>query len=656
MSETSKQAGRMSPVVDPAAKAAFTKLLLRDFHALDALLRERRLEKDVVRIGYELELNFLDQNCEPACVGCDITKALDDPRFTTEFARFNLEINSCPALLNGNCFGAMEAELETALAAVKLEAAKHNCSVLLTGIVPTLKTSHISPEALTPEPRYQALHEIRRTLKGKHYEYRIQGIDELFTRDNIALFAGSVTSFQVHLQLDPDDLVDPYNWAQLLAGPLLANSANSPLFLGKRLWQETRIELFERATDTRVPDSDGTRNLPRVFFGNKWVEESVLELLQEDIIGFDPVFTSSEVEDPAEALAAQRSPRLDAWTLFNGSIYRWNRLCYGRLDGKASLRIENRMLPAGPTVVDMVANAAFWTGAMAGLPQRYRQVQKRLDFALVKENFFKAARFGLDVKFGWFDGPVSARELILDELLPLAHAGLQKLGIDDEEGERLLGVIRERTETGRTGAHWMLSSFAALQKNASPDQALHSLTAGMLARQHSGLPVHRWEPVDALEDGNGARRICPVHKVMTSALYKVKVNDAVDLTTHLMHWKKIGHVPVEDDNGDFVGMITRNTLIDFLSSSGEPYQGLKAAELMTSAAVVIGPDTPLRHAIALMLKHATTFLPVVINKRIIGLITEHDIVKVADVLMAGCQQSDQSAGPGASPGSVPDQA
>src|SRR5690606_29508710 len=170
------------------------------------------------------------------------------------FSRFNLEINTEPALLRGECFAALELELSSVLDDIKRAAARHDCRVLLTGIIPTLNTSHIMPEALTPEPRYKALHDIRRGLKGEQFAYRIQGIDELLTRDNIALFAGCGTSFQAHLQSPASDMVDRYNWAQMIAGPVLAMATNSPLFLGKRLWQETRIELFEQATDTRNPD------------------------------------------------------------------------------------------------------------------------------------------------------------------------------------------------------------------------------------------------------------------------------------------------------------------------------------------------------------------------------------------------------------------
>lgn len=639
MQQTSIPAETMPLVMSADEKAAYVKLLLKDFHVLESLIVGERLEREVRRVGYELELNFLDKDFEPACVGTDVCKSLNDPRFTTEFSRFNLEINSEPAVLAGTCFADMERELEAAMARIQAQAARYDSSVLLTGIIPTLSKAHITPDALTPEPRYQTLYEIRRLLKGELYEYRIQGIDELLTRDNIALFAGSVTSFQIHLQVDPVDLVDSYNWAQLLAGPALASATNSPLFLGKRLWHETRIELFEQATDTRVPDHSGTRNRPRVFFGDKWLDQSVLELLQEDIIAFDPLFRPANVEDPHAALQEGRTPRLDAWTLFNGSIYRWNRLCYGRVQGRPSLRIENRILPSGPTIQDMVANAAFWTGAMAGLPRRYRGVQKRFDFALAKENFFKAARYGLDVRFCWFDGPATARELILDELLPLAEAGLLAAGVDEEDSKRLLGIVRDRTASGRTGAHWMVNSFLELQKGAKPERALRTLTAGMLARQDSGLPVHRWQTVKPNEGGSWLSQFSPVHKVMTTVLYKVKVEDALDLVMHLMQWKNVAHVPVEQESGEFAGIITRTVIMNLMLTPAG-IESLKAGEVMTEGNLSITPCTPLKTALQLMQDNSVSYLPVLDDSGIVGLVTEHDLLKVVHGLVVALEQAE----------------
>lgn len=635
------------------ARAEYTRLLLNDFHALEALIAADAFEKGVKRIGYELELNFIDRQLNPACIGADVVRALNDSRFTTEFARFNLELNSQPLVLVGRCFAQLHSGIDAALARVRDEAAKRDCSLLLTGIVPTLAKAHITPAALTPEPRYEVLYQFRRALKGDDFEYRIQGIDELLTRDNVALFAGSVTSFQVHQQVDVADLVDAYNWAQLLAAPVLACAVNSPLFLGKRLWQETRIELFEQATDTRQPDLSSPRNRPRVFFGDGWVRESILELMQEDILGFEPFLSPVETEDAQHAVSTGQVPRLDAWTLFNGTIYRWNRVCYGcgnscgngRGRDKPSLRIEARMLPSGPTVADMVANAAFWSGAMAALPARYRNVQQRFDFALAKENFFKVARYGLDVEFAWFDRHVSARELILDELLPLARDGLRAAGVDEDDSARYLDIVRARTASGKTGAQWLLGSFNALRRHTTPEQALHAVTAGMLARQESGEPVHRWESMAVHADAADA---CagPVQRFMTSELFKVSVDDALDLVAHLMQWKHVGHVPVEDAGGHFVGMITRDRLLEYMMTTMESGATLLACDVMSACEDCVTPDTPLEELIALMAERNLTCVPVLEGGCIVGLVTEHELVRVTQLLLARKDSAQESTSPG----------
>lgn len=611
-------------------KGHYMQLLLRDFHALEALVNENKLEKGVQRFGYELELNFLDDDLEPHAIGMEVRDGLQDSIFTTEFSLFNLELNSKPVLLEGDCFSTLAKGLNEALSRVKDEALKSDSTVLLTGIIPTLSHSHITPDALTPEPRYQELYDLRKSLKGDKYEYRIQGIDELLTRDNIALFAGSVTSFQTHYQIDADDVVDNYNWAQLLAAPLLACATYSPLFLGKRLWHETRVALFEQATDTRNTETNLIRNQPRVFFGDSWLKESALEMLQEDIVNFNTLFTVDEVEDPWEAIEKGEAPELAAWNTFNGSIYRWNRLCYGKLGGTPSLRIENRILPSGPTVEDMIANSVFWVGAMAGLCDKYRNLQDKLPFDDVKQNFFNAARLGLEVNLKWIDGKSwSASELILNELLPIAHRGLKKIGVADKDAEHYLDIIRDRTETGRTGSEWMLSSYSKLLKTAKRDEALQILTAGMLQRQNEGHPVHTWKDVEVDEAGDCYNRFNYVHKFMTTDLFKVGVDDVMDLAAHIMDWKNIGHVPVEDDDGMLVGVITKDTIINFIVNAQDRTAPATVGDLMVKNPVTVHPDTSLEEAVNLLLNNQLTCLPITSGGRIVGIVTDRDFLEVA---------------------------
>ena len=615
-------------------KARYMQLLLRDFHALEFLIEEKKLESGIRRFGYELELNFVNREFEPALIGTQVRDRLANMAFTTEFSRFNLEVNSVPATLEADCLARLSDSLDDALVKVRREAGKEDCEVLLAGIIPTLDYSHITPDALTPEPRYQALYALRKELKGEQYEYHIQGMDTLLTRNNMALFAGCVTSFQMHLQIDADDLVDRYNWAQLIAGPLVACAAYSPLFLGKRLWHETRVALFEQATDTRNPQADLSRNQARVYFGEQWLRDSALELLQEDIANFNAMFTLDEVEDPWAAMENGAAPALEAWSMFNGSIYRWNRLCYGRIGGSPSLRIENRILPSGPTVVDMVANSAFWVGTMMGLPAEYRNIQNKVPFEEIKQNFFQAARLGLEVNFRWVNGRViSARQLILEVLLPVARQGLQQAGIAQADADFYLDIIRARTESGKTGTAWMLKSYDNLLKVAKRDEALHILTAGIIKRQLRGTPVHTWAPVAADEAGDSYCRLNCVQKIMSTSLYKVGVDDVLDLAAHIMEWKRIGHIPVEDHQGKLVGVITRNTIINFMVNAKDRSSPTSVGELMIRNPLTVSPETPLAAAAQLLLDHKVSCLLVVRENRTMGIVTERDFVVVARDLM-----------------------
>ncbi|MDQ8186488.1 CBS domain-containing protein [Pelagicoccus sp. SDUM812002] len=624
-------------------RGRYMQEVLRDIDALEHMLEEGLLETDVRRIGAELELNFLDSNFAPAFVGPEIKTELNDPALTSEFARFNLEMNARPSLLAGRSFADLHRQIDETLEKVRSAAARRDCHVLLTGIIPTLSDEHITPEALTPEPRYQKLYDIRRKLKGEAYEYRIRGADELITRDSVALFAGCVTSQQCHLQIDASDAVDTYNWAQLVSGPVLAACVYSPLFLGKRLWHETRLALFEQAADTRRPDNDIMRRRPRVLFGESWLKRTVLELPQEDVTAFEPFFTYEGAPDPLQEIKEGRVPKLTAWSTFNGSIYRWNRICYGVLDGKASLRIENRILPSGPTVVDMVANAAFWTGLVAAMPQKYRNLPDQIPFDDAKSNLFNAARHGLDSSFRWIDGAThTARELILDELIPIAREGLTQASANPEDIDRYLGIVTQRVDSGQTGARWMLDSYTQLLAKGKADEARTAVTAGMVARQESGNPVHEWSPVEQAEAGNWRQRNGTVRSFMSTDLVKVRTDDVVDMAAHFMEWKRIGHIPVEDHEGKFRGIITKDTIINHMIREREEAGSSRASDVMLADPITIDPDTTVTEAIRLIVEKEITSLPVVVDDRIVGIVTERDFVDVAESLISELEDATAS--------------
>ena len=616
-------------------KGHFMQQLLRDHNALKRLIEDGKIEKNRVRIGAELELNLLNAAYEPASIGLEIARKLKRKKLDTEYARFNLEINATPLSFKGNCLSKLKADLSKELKAVSKEASRKNATILLTGIIPTISKKDITEDVLTPEPRYKALHNIRKTHHGDSYEYNIRGTDQLVTRDNLMLFAGCMTSFQVHLQVAPEELKDKYNWAQLIAAPLLACSANSPLFLGKRLWQETRIALFEQAADTRVPTEEHGNESSRVYFGDRWVEEDILEIFQEDITLFNPLFSMTRESNSLQEIEEGKTPKLSAWNYFNGSVYRWNRVCYGVINDKPGLRIENRILPAGPTEEDMIANAAFWLGMMNGMPDKYRNMQEKLPFAEVKTNFFKAARLGLDVQFTWLrKKPVPAHELILKELLPIAADGLVKAQVDKRETDHYLDIIRQRVISRKTGSQWIIDSYSRLLRVTKKEEALRALTAAMVARQNDDKPVHTWELAEVTEGGKWEERFQNLSRFMTTSLYKVKEDDIVDLAVHMMNWKKIGHIPVENEKGEFVGLITRNSIIDYMIHNRDKLESARVSEIMVEDLITVTPDTHLDAAIDLIVKNKVSCLPVVEEKRIVGLVTDHDFVMITNSLVS----------------------
>src|SRR6185369_7795386 len=392
----------------------------------------------------------------PAPISPEVLAGVNDPRLTTEIARFNLEANLTPRKLTGNCFAAMERELVQLIELARAHAKRHNADVLLAGILPTLQKSDLSLDNLTPAPRYAQLNQGVIGLRGGPFSIHIKGLDELnLTHDNIMMESCN-TSFQIHFQSSPERFVNDYNVAQAITAPVLAASVNSPLLFGHRLWQETRVALFQHSTDERSRPQLARNQPTRVSFGDSWLRNSVVELFHDQITRFRPIMITQPDENPFEVLARGETPSLSALRMHNGTVWRWNRACYGVSEGVPHLRIENRALPSGPTIVDEIANAAFFNGLMLALPQVYGEISTRMPFDDAKLNFFRAARHGLDAQFHWLDGQsYSAASLIVDQLLPLARQGLMSSQVATEDIDKYLGIIEERARSRQTGARWI---------------------------------------------------------------------------------------------------------------------------------------------------------------------------------------------------------
>ena len=616
----------------PDQTRAFSKALLRDLRALERMLDEGLIESGMRRIGAEQEMFLVNAGWRPTPAALRVLEKLDGP-FGTELALFNLEANVEPRLLEGRCFKDLEARLEELVSQVREAAAELGDQVVLTGILPTLSKSDVTLDNLTPTKRYKALDDALSAMRnGEPYKLRIEGADEINIEHDSVMLESCNTSFQVHLQVDPEGFPDVYNVAQLITAPVMAAAVNSPILFGKHLWYETRIALFQQSIDTRSGSVHMRDLAPRVRFGESWIKKSVSELFQEDIARFRVLLTSEVDEDPLAVLDAGGTPSLKALQLHNSTVYRWNRPCYGVTDGKPHVRIECRVLPSGPTIRDEVANAAFWIGAVLGACEKYGDVSRRIQFEDAKANFLAAARHGLKAGFRWLDGRVvGVRELILEEMLPLARAGLSAAGVASSDIETYLGVIRDRVEARVTGARWMLNSIQSMKQQSTRTEWLTALTAAMVARQKVGDPVHLWSPAHLEEGGGGPLSYLRVEQFMTTSLFTVHEDELVDMVAFLMDRNQIRHVLVEDDAHSLVGIVSYRSVVRLMAEgfdrSVEPTPAVK--QIMERDPVSVQPDTRTVDAIDLMRQHRVSCLPVVSNGKLIGIVSERDFLPIA---------------------------
>lgn len=604
--------------------------LLSDVEALDRMLEMGLFEGDH-RIGAELEMFLIDSGMRPALIGPELLDVANDSRLTTELARFNLEANASPRHFRASCLRELEAELRELVAKVEVAAETRGARVLLAGILPTLRQRDLGLDNMTPAPRYRLLNDTISSMRDGAIRISIEGEDDLnLTHDNVMLEAAN-TSFQIHFQVAPEEFAKLYNIAQAITAPVLACAVNSPLFLGHSLWKETRIAVFQRAVDERR-QADHERSAPaRVRFGDSWVRESVIEVFREQIARHRMLVGTPVDEDALETLAAGKTPRLKALCMHNGTVYRWNRACYGITNGVPHLRIENRALPAGPTIPDQVANAAFFYGLLSGLYVDDFDITKAMKFSEAKGNFFAAARYGLAARMTWFDGKVAETpDLILSELLPLAHEGLRSSHIDECDIEHYLGIIRARVQSGRTGATWMTESLAAMDPKHTTDLKERALTAALLERQGQGEPVHKWPlaTCEALETRVDSYR--EVHQFMTRDLFTVREDDLLDLAACMMDWEHIKYVPVENQQGELVGLLTyRRLLRHFTQGQRGRDKEFYVGDLMDRNPITIGPDAPTLEVLQTMRAERVSCLPVLEGKKLVGIVTERDLIEVS---------------------------
>lgn len=608
----------------------FVRQLLQDVQAFETMLEGNWFEDDVLRIGAEQEMCLIDKHYKPACTAMQILEEFHPDWLTTELAQFNLEINLSPQRFEGDALFKMESELRQRLGELAKVAARHDSRLLLTGILPSLRKFDLHMSKLTPKERYAALMHALRKMRGSDYELHIVGIDELIVRHDSPLLEASNTSFQVHLQVRPQDFVKMYNIAQAVTGPVLAMAANSPLLFGKRLWHESRIALFQQSIDNRKSRDHLRDQSPRVTFGHDWLHKSALEIYKEDITRFRIILGTDIEEDSLERLAQKVAPKLKALQVHNGTVYRWNRPCYGISgNGKPHLRIENRVFGAGPTVIDEMANSAFWLGLMEGMSLAHDDITKLMSFDDARDNFIKAAKMGIDSEFTWTgDKKVNARTLMLEELLPMARAGLAHRNIEPEHIDRYLGIMEERVRRHSNGARWILRTFSKFKKETSVDESLTTITAAIYDHQTKSRPVHEWEIPELGQFHQYDPSKLLVEEFMSTDLVTVHQDDIVEYAYSLMDWNDLNYLPVEDEEGHLQGVVTAKSIMRYLSSP-QKEEGKTVGAIMQLQPRTVAPQNTITEVMKIMRKEGVKILPVLKNKELIGLISEENFVDMS---------------------------
>ncbi|MBK8469432.1 MAG: glutamate--cysteine ligase [Candidatus Phosphoribacter sp.] len=446
--------------------------------------------------GMEIELNLTGDDFRPRMDNAEVLRNIDDPLFQTELARYNIEFNVQPRLLHGDSLIGLEDDLRTSLNSAQEKSIELDNRIVMVGILPTVTEADCTGDWMSANTRYRALNDAMFTARGEDVHLDIAGTtgEQLHRYFDSLAPEAACTSMQLHLQVAPLAFADHWNAAQALAGPQLAVGANSAFFLGQRLWAESRIPVFTQAADTRSPELMNQGVRPRVWFGERWIT-SIFDLFEENVRYFPSLLPEMTDEDPLAVLESGGVPVLGEMRLHNGTIYRWNRPIYDIVAGRPHLRVENRVLPAGPTIIDTLANTAFYFGAVRMLAQEDRPIWSRMSFAAAEDNFGAGAKDGIDARLYWPGrGDLPATELILRHLLPLAHEGLAGMGVSQAARERYLGVIEGRCLSGINGAAWQGAAVERLEASGMPRaEALRRMVEAYSAQMHANVPVHEWE-------------------------------------------------------------------------------------------------------------------------------------------------------------------
>ncbi|MGD8711623.1 MAG: glutamate-cysteine ligase family protein [Thiohalophilus sp.] len=460
--------------------AQFEQRLKQETALLKSWLQEGRMSSSKAQGGFELEAWLIDDQLQPAPINQTFLKRLNSDLASPELASFNFEVNSTPRYLEGNVFTAMHEELKQTWHHCCETAETLDAGVIMIGILPTVENESLNLANMSGMQRYRALNrEVLRMRKGKPLVFDINGEEHLRVTHRDVMLESAATSFQIHLKLTPENAVELFNASIILAGPMVALTANSPFLFGKNLWAETRIPVFEQAVAVGGYDAARFGPIRRVTFGNGYVRESLMECFEDNLAHY-PVMLPVDLGESPDQLPHLR--------MHNGTIWRWNRPLIGfDENGTPHMRVEHRVVPAGPSLIDTIANAAFYYGVATALAGQQVPPRQRLPFDQSRDNFYSAARFGLRAQLRWFDDTqLSASELIQVVMLPMAREGLAELGVDDSDSRAYLSIIEQRVASGINGSQWQRQYVNKHGRDMS------ALTAAYLERQQQGDPVHEW--------------------------------------------------------------------------------------------------------------------------------------------------------------------
>lgn len=475
---------------------AYSKRLYDSLDALKSLIQEPNFGQGKKMIGAELENYIVDSSGQVLPINTQLIKEAQNPNYTVELNRFNLEINFEPQPLSPTAFSQLKKQLDHDQNHLQSIADNYQAKIVPIGILPTLQEAHLMPEYMTDIARYQALSKFLYQTRGKDFRVHITGQDEVQLTSPYVTLEGANTSFQFHLMVEHANFAKVFNATQLTTPLVLASAANSAFFLGNSLWDETRIALFKQSIDSRHRGNMNWRKPSRVTFGHGWVRKDAWELFAETVALYKPIFPILSEEDPIKMLEQNKIPKLEELSMHLGTTWPWNRPVYCAHDG-GHVRIEMRAMPAGPSAIDMCANAAFAAGLAVGLTDDIENMLAVTPFRFAEYNFYRAAQSGLDANILWANPKKHQVEempitKVIEDMLPFAEKGLQQLGISSQEIHTYLGIIEQRIQNNISGARWQKQTMSKLEAHSNREQACQDMLQLYMQNQATGKPVHQW--------------------------------------------------------------------------------------------------------------------------------------------------------------------